>query len=137
MDIFSKLRGMKILLVDDDEWIRDSLSLYFEAEGCHLQALETAEEGINVLKGQTYDIIITDYKLPGLDGLEFLKRIQKTHSDAIKILITAYGNAETIAAAQRIGVQDFIRKPFSSDTILASLSRLIETHEGMRDIPRA
>lgn len=135
MDIFSKLRGMKILLVDDDEWIRDSLSLYFEAEGCHLQALETAEEGISALKDQTYDIIITDYKLPGLDGLEFLKRIQNTHPEAIKILITAYGNAETLAAAERIGVQDFIRKPFTSDTIIASLSRLIETHESRCTIP--
>ena len=45
MDLFSKLKKMRILLIDDDEWIRDSLSLYFEGEGCHLLALETAEEG--------------------------------------------------------------------------------------------
>jgi CheY-like chemotaxis protein len=54
MDLFSKLKKMRILLIDDDEWIRDSLSLYFEGEGCHLFALETAEEGIEALKGQNY-----------------------------------------------------------------------------------
>jgi len=45
VDLFSKLKKMRMLLIDDDEWIKDSLSLYFEAEGCHLLALETAEEG--------------------------------------------------------------------------------------------
>ena len=81
---------MKILLIDDDEWIRDSLRLFFEAEGCPLLALETAEEGLVALWENTYDIIIVDYKLPGLNGIEFLKRIRFAHSDAIKILITAY-----------------------------------------------
>ena len=61
MKLFSKLRQMKILLIDDDEWIRDSLGLYFEDEGCHLLALETAEEGIEALKGQNYDIIMVVY----------------------------------------------------------------------------
>ena len=46
MDLFAKLKTMKILLVDDDEWIRDSLRIFFEAEGCHIVALETAEEAM-------------------------------------------------------------------------------------------
>ncbi len=49
MDLFEKLKEMKILLIDDDEWIRDSLSIYFQSEGCDLKALETAEEGMEVL----------------------------------------------------------------------------------------
>ena len=60
MNLFSKLRKMKILLIDDDHWIRDSLRIFFEAEGCHLLALETAEEGIAALEEDTYDIIIVD-----------------------------------------------------------------------------
>ncbi|UCF89902.1 MAG: response regulator [Desulfobacterales bacterium] len=127
MDLFEKLRDMKILLIDDDEWIRDSLYLFFESEGCDLLALETAEEGIGALQDQAYDIIIADYKLPGLNGLEFLRQAHKTHSDAIKILITAYGNRKLIAEAQRDGIHDFIQKPFTSETILTSLGRLIET----------
>lgn len=129
MKLFSKLRQMKILLIDDDEWIRDSLGLYFEDEGCQLLALETAEEGIEALKKQNYDIIVTDYRLPGMDGLEFLKRIQDSHPQAIKILITAYGSEEVVSKAMRIGIHDFIDKPFTAKTIEESLSKLIEKRE--------
>jgi len=120
---------MKILLIDDDEWIRDSLGLYFKDEGCQLLALETAEEGIETLKGQTYDIIMVDYRLPGMDGLEFLKRIQKTQPHALKVLITAYKSKGVVTAALKIGIQDFIEKPFTTKTIEESLTRLIENHE--------
>jgi DNA-binding NtrC family response regulator len=129
MTLFSKLRQMKIMLIDDDEWIRDSLGLYFEDEGCQLLALETAEEGIEALKGQNYDIIMVDYRLPGMDGLEFLKRIQKTQPNALKVLITAYKSKGVVAAALKIGIQDFIEKPFTTKTIEKSLTRLIENHE--------
>ncbi|MBW1910216.1 MAG: response regulator [Deltaproteobacteria bacterium] len=115
MDPFDKLKDMKILLIDDDEWIRDSLSIYFESRGCNLKALETA--------------VITDYRLPGMDGLEFLKRIQDSHPNAMKILITAYRSEDVVSKAIRIGINDFIDKPFTIKTIEDSLSRLIENRE--------
>lgn len=129
MDLFSKLRNKKILLVDDDEWIRDSLTLYFCSEGCQLLALETAEEGIELLKRENYDIIISDYKLPGMDGLTFSKKIQEIRPNSIRILITAYGSDEIVSEAMRIGIHDFIEKPFTAKTIEGSLSRLIERNE--------
>jgi DNA-binding NtrC family response regulator len=135
MDLFSKLKSIKVLLIDDDEWIRDSLSLFFEGEGCHLQALETAEKGMEALKGQAYDIIIADYRLPGMDGLEFLKRIQNSHPDAMKILITAYKDEVLVSEAIRIGIQDFIEKPFTTKTIEESLCRLIENRERKNERP--
>jgi CheY-like chemotaxis protein len=124
MDIFSKLRNMKILLIDDDEWIRDSLSIFFEAEGCHIVSVETAEEGLEALRSQNYDIIITDYKLPGMDGIEFLKQIQTSQQNAKKIMITAYKSETVIQEAKKAGVQHLIAKPFTSDTIEASLTFL-------------
>jgi DNA-binding NtrC family response regulator len=129
MKLFNKLRQMKILLIDDDEWIRDSLGLYFEDEGCHLHALETAEEGIEALKGENYDIIMVDYRLPGMDGLEFLKRIQKTQSHAMKVLVTAYKSKGVVSKAMKIGIDGFIEKPFTTKTIEESLSRVIENHK--------
>lgn len=124
MNVFSILKHMNILLIDDDEWIRDSLKLFFEAEGCHILALETAEEGLEALHCQDYDIIITDYKLPGMDGVEFFKQIQNSHPDTIKILITAYKNEAVVNEAKEAGVQHLIAKPFTSETIEASLTRL-------------
>ena len=129
MELFSKLRQMKILLIDDNEWIRDSLGLYFEGEGCQLLALETAEEAIEALKENYYDIIMVDYRLPGMDGLEFLKRIQKTQPHALKVLITAYRSKGVVSEALKMGVRDFIEKPFTIKTIEESLSRLIKKRE--------
>ena len=126
MDLFSKLKEMKILLIDDDEWIRDSLSLFFENEGCNLLAVETAEEGMEELKKQAYDIIIVDYRLSGMNGLEFLERIKDSHPDALTILITAYGSKDVFLKARNIGVQGFIDKPFTSEAIENSLSRLTQ-----------
>ena len=114
------------MLIDDDEWIRDSMSIFFESEGCYLLALETAEKGMEEFKKEVYDIIIVDYRLPGMDGLEFLKRIQDLHPDTMKILITAYGNRELVSEGKRIGIQDFIQTPFTTKIIEGSLSRLIE-----------
>jgi len=130
MDLFQKLNEMKILLIDDDEWIRDSLTLFFESEGCHLLALETAEEGIEALKKQAFDIVISDYRLPGMDGLEFFTQLEKFHPDVMKVLITAYRSEEVVSEADRIGIHDLINKPFSSRTIEDSLSRLITTRAG-------
>ena len=128
MNLYEKLRSMKILLIDDDEWIRDSLKIFFESEGCLIDAFETAEEALKAIKKQTYDIILVDYRLPGMDGLDFLKRIRTSNSTAIKILVTAYGNKEVISEANQLGIHGYLEKPFSTKTIEASLSRLIEKH---------
>lgn len=129
MDLFEKLRGKKILLIDDDEWIRDSLSLFFESEGCQLLALETAEEGVRAVSERPFDIIIADYKLPGMNGLEFFDCVSTHAVPAIKILITAFGTEEALLEARSRGIQDVIEKPFTTKTIEESLSRLIAKGE--------
>ncbi|SPD73446.1 Response regulator receiver protein [uncultured Desulfobacterium sp.] len=130
MDLFVQLRKMRILLIDDDEWIRDSLMLFFESEQCKLTALETAEEGLDALREQKFDIIITDYWLPGMNGLDFFRRIKMSYKDAIKILITAYGSAGVFEEARKAGVHSLIAKPFTSDTVEAVLARLIINRTG-------
>ncbi len=125
MDIFNRIKNMKILLVDDDEWIRDSLSLFFEAEGCNLLTFETAEEAIESVRKHAYDIVISDYKLPGMDGLEFLRRVKEKQPNAFEILITAYANREICEEAKMVGVRDIIPKPFTSEDVETSLARVI------------
>ncbi len=137
MNVFDELRKMRLLLIDDDEWIRDSLSLYFKAEGCHLSALETAEEGMEAVRKQDYDIIISDYWLPGMDGLDFLRQAQEAQPHAIKVLITAYGSKEVVSEARKIGIQGFFEKPFTNKVIEASLSGLIGTREQEHQETRA
>ena len=133
MDLFDSLREKRLLLIDDDPWIRHSLSLLFESEGCRLLALETAEKGIEALREDDYHIIIVDYRLPGMDGLDFLRRIQMSHPQAIKVLITAYGSEDVVSEAASLGIHDFIEKPFTSKTIEKALSRLVQDteHKGL------
>jgi len=126
MKPFAKLQHMKTLLIDDDEFVRDSLRLLFESKNCCLMAFESAEQGIKALKNENYDIIIADYKLPGMDGLEFCRRVQKTHPGSMKILLTAYGSPSIAAEAELIGIHEYIEKPFTTQVIEASLSRLID-----------
>ena len=125
MDIFNRIKNMKILLVDDDEWIRDSMSFFFEAEGCNLLTFETAEEAMEAVTQQAYDIVISDYKLPGMDGLEFLRRVKEKQPNAFEILVTAYANCEIEKEANEIGVKDIIPKPFTSEDVETSLFRII------------
>ena len=129
MNLFSKLKEMKMMLIDDDVWIRNSFDLYFDGEGVDLLSLETAEEGLEALKKTSYDIIIVDYRLPGIDGLEFFKRIKATHPEAIKILITAFKDQKVLSEAANIGIQDLIEKPFTIKTIEQALSWMICKHD--------
>ena len=119
---------MKILLIDDDELIRDSLTLFFSGEGVHLSAFETAEKGLEELDKNKYDIIIVDYRLPGMDGVEFFKHIRESHKNTLKFLITAYKDYKVVSEADKIGIQDIIEKPFTSKTIEQALSYKISDH---------
>lgn len=125
MDLFVKLKQLKLLLIDDDEWIRDSMRLFFESEGCDLVTLVTAEEALEMIGKQHFDIIIADFRLPGMDGIELFKRIRETCRCPIKILITAYKDEKVVCAAKQAGVHDLIEKPFNTDNIEASLSKLL------------
>ncbi|MBA4419450.1 MAG: response regulator [Syntrophus sp. (in: bacteria)] len=126
MDLFKELRKFKILLIDDDKWIRDSLAMFFEGEECHLSACETAEEGLEALRNQDYRTIIADYLLPGMDGLEFFRQISESHQGALKILITAYCNQKIFSEAEAIGVEAVIQKPFTVEILKQSLYRLMK-----------
>lgn len=113
MNPFNKLQDIKILLVDDDEFIRDSLRIVFDSKGCFIKTAETAEEGLRALEEEKFDIIVGDLRLPGIDGLRFLKFASLIQAEPAKMLITAYRDYQIYAEALRIGVREFIDKPFS------------------------
>ncbi len=119
------LLDTRILLIDDDQWIRNSMTLYFEAEGCHVQSFATAEECLSVFQDNTCDVIIVDYHLPGMDGLTMLDLLRDCREEIIKILITAYTSDTAISRARDVGVNAFIEKPFTADDIEAALLKLL------------
>ncbi|MBW2432602.1 MAG: response regulator [Deltaproteobacteria bacterium] len=122
MNAFDELKQVKTLLVDDDEFIRNSLELAFKTKGCCLHVAESAEEGLRALKDKPFDIIISDLRLPGINGLDFLKLTAVTHPDAIRFLITAYRDERMIAKAIRSGIDQFIDKPFAVNVLVNLLA---------------
>ena len=125
MNTSKDLLDTRILLIDDDQWIRNSMTLYFEAEGCHVQSFATAEEGLSAFQDGTCDVIIVDYHLPGMDGLTMLDHLRDCREEIIKILITAYTSDTAISRARDVGVNAFIEKPFTADDIETTLVRLL------------
>ena len=122
MNAFDELKNVKTLLVDDDEFIRNSLELAFKTKGCCLQVAESAEQGLQAIKAQQFDIIISDLRLPGISGLEFLKLTSITQPQAIRFLITAYRDDHIFSEAVRIGVSEFIEKPFAVKVLINLLA---------------
>lgn len=120
-----ELKTKKILLVDDDQSIRLSLSYYFGKKCALFRCRGTAELALEHLQEEAFDIILCDYRLPGMDGLDFFKELYRLDSPALKILITAFGNLELAIEAIKVGVHDFILKPFNARTVAQSLVRLM------------
>jgi DNA-binding NtrC family response regulator len=129
MDALAKLKTLKTLLVDDDPFIRDAMQLAFKRKQFPLCMAETAEEGLEAMHEEMFDIIICDFKLPGISGLTFLKQAAAAQPGSIKVLISATGSDELVSEAYRIGANDFLPKPFTLETLLATL----RMHLGKRE----
>jgi DNA-binding NtrC family response regulator len=113
MNQFLKIKNLKTLLIDDNIIIRDTMQMCFNQKNCLLKTCETAEEGLTALEQDYFEILICDYQLPGINGVEFFRRTVVSHPDSIRILISGYVNESAISEAFDIGVHVFIRKPFS------------------------
>jgi len=127
------MKKAKILLIDDDQWIRNSLTMYFQEEGCSIIALETAEEGLEEVGKNNFDVVIADCRLPGMNGLKFLKKVQALQPKSLQILITAYKDKNVQSEARQIGVHDLIDKPISAETLESSLSYLLSKKSRDKD----
>jgi DNA-binding NtrC family response regulator len=122
MHLFGKLKGLKTLLIDDSEVIRETMKLVYSYHGCSIKVVATAEDGLRAIAEERFDMIICDFRLPGINGMEFFKQAVETQPDTIRVLITGYGNQETIMEAFDVGVHVFMRKPFS---LIAFVERLL------------
>ena len=129
MESFTQLKDLKIVLVEDDAMIRNALSMAFKNKGCCLRVCKNAEQGLQALKEERFDIIICDFRLPDMNGLEFFKAVGNRPPHILKILISAYGNKKLSSELSRVGVHAFIPKPFSVKQLIQILVHLIEVNQ--------
>jgi DNA-binding NtrC family response regulator len=115
----------RILVVDDDDAIRDNLyELLSENYAC--QTAETAEKAFARLEADTYDVVLTDISMPGLSGLELLGHIRQRFTDTPVIIISGIGDQEHARGLIRLGAFDFLLKPFTLETVEKSVQRAVE-----------
>ena len=115
-----------ILVVDDEATMRRSLADILRLEGYRVQTAASGEEAILRIKEDLYDLILLDLKMPGIGGIEVLRFTAENSPDSQVILLTAHGSLESAIEALRLGAQDYLLKPSSPETILASVARVLK-----------
>jgi len=117
------MAGLKVLLVENEQEIREVLTKALLDEGCILHSVGSGAEGLSHLKEGTFDVIISDFSLPGIDGFEFLKIAHRYCPEAIKILLAAYGDVDPMSKVFKFGIDDVIEKPFPYESLLYTISK--------------
>jgi DNA-binding NtrC family response regulator len=110
-------KKISILIVDDEESVRDSLYNWFIEDDYRVDCAGDARAALSKLESETFDIILADIKMPGMDGMEMLKRIKSLRKDAIVIIMTAFATVDTAVQALKDGAYDYITKPFDPDDL--------------------
>ncbi len=119
----------KILVVDDEEIIRDSISFILEKEGYIVRKAENGAVALKVMSENLFDLVITDIEMPELRGPELLEKISERFPQTFVIIITAYASIETAIAAIRKGAYDYLLKPIEFDDLLFRIKKLFEYKE--------
>ena len=110
-------KKISILIVDDESSVRDSLYNRFIEDGYRVAVAEDAKKALTFLEAESFDIVLADIKMPGMDGLEMLSRIKTIRKDTIVIMMTAFATVETAVQALKDGAFDYVTKPFDPDDL--------------------
>jgi two-component system response regulator PilR (NtrC family) len=122
-----------ILIVDDERSMREFLGIYLRREGYRIEAAAGGKEAIAALKARTFDLVITDLRMPDLDGLSILAQAKQLHPDTEVVVVTAFSTTETAIAAMKAGAHDYLTKPFKIDEVGLVVTRAMEKRRLARE----
>jgi len=122
-------RQARILLVDDDPMVLDSLGDLLRLEGYDVTPCQTIAQAMNHLQAGRFDLVVTDINMPTSDGLELLRHVKAYHEDVVAILITGYGTIPSAIEAIRLGAYDYLTKPINDDDVLLAVRRALQQHD--------
>ncbi len=122
-----------VLVVDDEGAIRYSVGKTLQRAGYNVREAASGEEALEFMRSQTFDVVLTDIRMPpGLDGIELIRRIKEVDTDSVVILMTAYPHLTTAVEALRLGAHDYLIKPSSSQDIRASVAKGVERARNLK-----
>ena len=122
---------LRILIVDDETIVRDSLGAWFRQDGHRVDVAESGKEALRLVGTNRYDMAFLDIKMPGMDGLELQARLNAADAELSVVLMTAYASVETAVKAMKNGAYDYIVKPFDPDDLSMLVKRAAE-HRSLR-----
>lgn len=125
---------VRALIVEDESLIRWSLRQKFEARGFDVVDVEDGKSASKVLEEGAFDLIMLDYKLPDMTGLEVLRTVRETDEDVVVVMMTAYSSIESAVDAIKLGAYDYITKPFEMDQVLHIVEKALETTKLRREV---
>jgi len=115
----------RLLITDDEKWICESLNLLFSRKGLEVSTALTGQEALDFLKAQTADLVILDFNLPDMDGLDVLAGIKKINPDIPVIFMTGYGSETISIKAFKLGISDYFIKPFDPKALVERVIEII------------
>ncbi len=119
----------KILVIEDEKNMREILKILLDGEGYDVHVAKDGTEGLGCLNVDIFDLIITDIKMPGIDGIQILKKAIEISPETLVIVITAFGTTESAVEAMKLGAYDYIHKPFKIDEIRLVVKNALEKHK--------
>ena len=119
----------RILIVEDDQIFLKPLQRTLEVEGYEVMVVTSGEDAVDALKNDDVDLVLTDKRLPGMDGVDLVRRIKADHPDQAVVVMTAYGTIESAVDAMRLGAADYLVKPFETAEVLMVVRHAIEFQE--------
>ena len=122
-----------VLVVDDDASMRHLLSVILSDHGYEARAVSSGEDALRELAARDYDLVLTDVRMPGMGGLELLRRIQATDPERLVIVMSAYGSHEAALEAVKAGAYDYVSKPFRPDEVVLVLRKAEERERLARE----
>jgi DNA-binding NtrC family response regulator len=118
-----------ILIVEDEPKMRRLLELQLAEEGFHARTAPNAETGLQILSKEPFDVIVTDFKLPGMSGLDFLQAVKRVDANLPVVIMTAYGTVESAVDAMKAGASDYVLKPFSLAELVLVIRKELASHQ--------
>jgi len=129
-------QSRKVLVVDDDAVVGHSINRVLTGQGYQVQEAVSGMEALEALGRQRYDMVFTDIRMPGMDGLDMAARMKKSYPETPVVVITGYGTEASEKQASEIGVAGFLRKPLSPDTIIENAERVLRERDETREAIR-
>ena len=123
-----KRRG-KILVLDDEQIVLDSVTRVLEEENYEIRTCRKGAEAVEALKGGGFDILITDLKMPGMDGLQAMEALADVDPDLSMIMLTAYSTVDSAVKAMKLGAVDYIKKPFTPEQLTELVEKVMENRK--------